>query len=534
MNSGAKSPMDSNQQAKLRKSNKNATKKPSGGKNAVAVQCSATTCTTKTLIIQDDNNKKRSYKLSVDINDPKKNPQGNLIQMIGDWKENPAKAKFVFPQCGTKPSIFLVKGENVEKPVDKNNAIVDLFGKQPANNWAVHTFVPFSVFLEDFLWPTSVKPNRYSVSSKGCPAHFSMNANVEVFTPLSWSGSLTFEFMKESASNDIKPTPKKKREFETVFSIKGNAELNYGTRKWSVEQKFDKKTESKLNSKGAASGLAKKMFNIMEDLAFLRELDDWSKGKLELPKTFARPSIKCEITWPTLKIAGNAKNVASEKTWQVGAEYELSFSGNLIGASLKGDILDFLAYGYCPALYKIKKMAAEDLKGESFSAEIILMLEITANAKTGYDIKATGNNDKKKVEGTLKVQGGFGIKAELSVEGRAKVWRWEAYAGAGAVAQLMSDGSDSETSGLFGELSPVVVSDTDGWDWKGKIGFNGLAFYYALYAYAGVRSADSKHFTEEENVSRKKAKTSSKGGAEHKAEATKKIPLLAPWVYPDA
>ena len=535
MNNVAKPPMDPKQQAKLSQSNTNATKKPSGGKNAVVTNCSATTCSTKTLVIQDDNDKKRSYKLGVDINDPKKNPQGNLIQMIGDWKENPAKAKFVFPLCCTEPSIFLVKGDNVETPVDKSGAIVKLFGKEPANHWAAHTFVPLSVFFEDFLWPTSVKPNRYSVSLKGCPTHLSMNANVEVFTPLSWSGELAFAFMSESASIDLEYTPKKQRKFDTVFSIKGKAELNYGTRKWSVEPKFDKTTATKLRGK-SASGLAKKIFNLAEDLAFLRNLDDYSKGKLTLPKNFARPSVKCTINWPSLKIAGSAKNVASEKTWQVGAEYDFSLSGNLIGASLSGDVLDFLAYIYCPALFKIKQIAAEDLKGDSYSAAIILMLEITANVETSYDIKFTGNNDQMKAEGKLKAQGGFGIKAELSAEARAKVLRWEAYAGAGAVGQLMSDGSNSETSGLFGELSPVLVSNTDGWDWGGKVGFNGLAFYYAVYSYAGVRSAESKHFKEKQkSLKNPLASTSSSaGGTENKTEATGIITLIKPWVYPEA
>jgi len=161
------------------------------------------------------------------------------------------------------------------------------------------------------------------------------------------------------------------------------------------------------------------------------------------------------------------------------------------------------------------------------------MLKITVDAKATYDVNITSHDDNMTVKGTLRAQGGFGIKAELSAEFKAKVMWWEAYAGAGAIGELMSDKGQGETSGLFGSVSPVVYDNGKGFDWSGQVGFNGLAFYYAVYAYAGVRSAGSEDKDKEGGRGNVTETSDSKIDIKQKADIKGKVTLVKPWVYPE-
>jgi hypothetical protein len=86
-------------------------------------------------------------------------------------------------------------------------------------------------------------------------------------------------------------------------------------------------------------------------------------------------------------------------------------------------------------------------------------------------------------------------------------------------------------------LEPVKYEEGKGFDWGGSINFNGLALYYAVYAYCGTRSQKTDDL----------AKRKDKGGGygvknesnlslelkEKHIELKKGADLLQPWSYPE-
>ncbi len=519
-------PANSDQQAiKLSQKNQAANKQSAGSPGTIIRQCTSTLCPADILVISE---KGRKYKLELSKNKPKGIPDNldNVFQVISGWdQESAVDINFLTKGCyrgiPLPCSAVRVQGGNVEKTIPPGAGSVRVFCKTPSQGWAgfLSDKIPLPFFISHCLFPDQVDPETYSVKTVGCNDHYPLHAQIEAFTHVSWGGKLALKLDSE----------KKGQQHESTLALTETLSMQYGSKKYSIEVGAKESAKNDLPNRGMG-GLIKQGYALVEGASFLKNLNEYAKGKL--PSVSSAPKIKCTLTWPSIEFSGKVENVEIKDRYKVESEGSFTISVVFLGLEVEGDILDFLAYFYCSALYRIKEAAEEGLESKYASLKAVIALKISGEVKISGELQCKFNEQNSSVTGSISSFGGLGLKGEVYAEGRI----WRVYAGAGAFASLMSQKNASEKSGFTGTLEPVKYESGKGFDWGGKLEFNGLSFYYAVYSYVGTKSIETKDAT----GSKKKSK--SLGGIEEAdtsydikekhEELTKGADLLEPWTYP--
>jgi hypothetical protein len=279
-------------------------------------------------------------------------------------------------------------------------------------------------------------------------------------------------------------------------------------------------------------GLIKKGHALVEGITFLKQLDQLARGR-KIPGVSTVPKVKCTLTLPSVEISGNVQNVEIKDKYTVASEVDFKVSVKFLIINVEGDILDFLAFFYCPPLFKIKEAAQKGVKSESGSLKAVIAIKVTGKVEIKGDLQCKASGQSNSVTGSISTFGGLGLIGDIYVEGRI----WRVYAGAGAFAAAMSKESASEECGFTGKLEPVKFEGGKGFDWGGSLNFNGLALYYAVYTYCGTRSQETDDFTERKaaggGIGGKKKSDLNLDFKEKHIELKKGADLLQPWSYPE-
>jgi hypothetical protein len=528
-------PANSEQKAiKLSQKNQAANKQSPGSPGKIVAECRTTLCAADILVITE---KGRNYKLELTRNKPQAVPDNpdNIFQVISGWdQESAVDINFLTKSCyrGTPLpcSAVRVQGGNVDETVSPGTGSVKVFCQDPSENWPgfLSDKIPLPFFISHGLFPDQVDPEIYTVNTVGCNGHDPLSARIEAFTHVSWGGKLALKFDSEAENG---PEIKKDEIFKTTAGLTKNLTMQYGSKKYSIG--FDAKGETigKMSDRGLG-GLIKKGHALVKGIDFLKKLDQLAKGR-KIPGVSAVPKVKCTLTLPSVEISGKVQNVEIKDKYTVASEVDFTVSVMFLAINVEGDILDFLAFFYCPPLFRIKEAAQNGVKSESGSLKAVIALKVSGVVKISGDLQCKASGQSNSVTGSINALGGLGLKGEVYVEGRI----WRVYAGAGAFAAAMSQESASEECGFTGKLKPIKYEGGKGFDWGGNLKFNGLALYYAVYAYCGTRSQKTDDL----------AKRKDKGGGygvknesnlslelkEKHIELKKGADLLQPWSYPE-
>jgi hypothetical protein len=528
-------PANSAQQAiKLSQANQAANKQSPGSPGKIVAECRTTLCTADMLVISE---KGRSYKLELTRTKSQAAPDNpdNIFQVISGWDQDTAvDINFLTKSCyrGTPLpcSAVRVQGGNVDMTVSPGTGSTKVFCKKPSESWSgfLSDRIPLPFFISHCLFPDQIDPETYTVNTVGCNGHYPLSTRIEAFTHVSWGGKLALKFDSEGEKS---PEIKKDEIFKTTAGLTKNLMMQYGSKKYGIE--FDGKSETvgKMSNRGLG-GLIKKGHALVEGIDFLKKLNEHAKGR-KIPDVSAVPKVKCTLTLPSIEISGKVQNVEIKDKYMVGSEVDFTVSVVFLGIKVEGDVLDFLAYFYCPPLFKIKDAAAEGVKSEYGSAKAVIALKVSGDVKISGDLQCKASGQSNSVTGSISAFGGLGLKGEVYVEGRI----WRVYAGAGAFAAAMSQKSASEECGFTGKLEPVKYEGGKGFDWGGSLKFNGLALYYAVYTYCGAKSMET------DDSAKQKDKGGGYGGKnesnlsldlkEKHIELKKGAELLQPWSYPE-
>ncbi len=512
------------QAKKLSLKNQNANKQASGPPGATKTTCNVTACPADALIVSE---KDRSYKLELTRAKPAALPDnpGNIFQVISGWDEKSAvDISFLTKKCSRRAplpcSVVRVKGGSVDKTIYPGSGKTKVYCQEPTEDWFEK--IPLVYFIVHLLFPDKVKPEVYSVDTDGCSEHTPLHARIEAFPHIAWQGGTTLGFGAEIAGeNDVKAT----------FGLKGDLSVTYGSKKYSLEAGASDSTKGELGQRGL-EGLLKKGFALIEGAAFLKKLDEYAAGRIHLPGADFRPKVTCTLTWPSISVSGKAENIEIKNKYSVTEEIGFTISVLFFGLEVKGDILDFIAAFYCPPLYRIKAAAQEGVKSKYGEIKAVIAMEISGEVSIKGELEYKSHGQNQNVTGSISAFGGFGLKGVIYVEGRV----WRVYAGAGASASLMSQKGVTEKSGFTGTLKPLIYEEGKGFDWGGGIEFNGLAFYYAVYAYYGTRSLETDDSTKQKKrgngLGEQEETDTGYDIKEKKEKMVKGADLLQPWAYP--
>jgi hypothetical protein len=221
----------------------------------------------------------------------------------------------------------------------------------------------------------------------------------------------------------------------------------------------------------------------------------------------------------------------------VRSQTDVKIKATILGVGVKGDLLDFLIACYCKPLLEIKRLAAKGgSAGKYASAKAVIAIVADIKTNIGGDLTYESDGQTPKVAGSITASGTFGLKGEVYAEGRLWiVFAGEVIAGAGVSGEFQSAKDIGTGCGLEGTLTPVVYTKGEGFDWGGKIEFNGLAFYYAKYVYYGMEGAKTLDQDEENNSGFGDAGEPEPNDGKSKSEKKEikeKIILWDPCTYP--
>jgi len=328
--------------------------------------------------------KGRSYKLELTSKKPTAVPgnPGNILQVIGGWDETSAVAiHFMTKRCSRRASVpcssVRVIGGTIDRTISPGSGTVKVYCKKPAEHWVER--IPLVYFIVHLLFPNKIESETYSVDTEGCSSHKSLHARIEAFPHICWEGGVTLSLgAKMTGKDDVK----------TVLGLNGDLSVEYGSKKYSLEAETSDSTKDELGNRGI-EGLIKKGYALIEGASFLKKLKDYAAGRIHVPGSGYRPQISCTVAWPSMKVSGKAEDVEIKNKYMVVQEVGFTISVVFFTLEVKGDVLDFIAYFYCPALYKIKAAAQEGVKSEYGELKAVIAMEISGEVaiKGGLEYK---------------------------------------------------------------------------------------------------------------------------------------------------
>jgi hypothetical protein len=517
-------PANSAQQAiKLSQTNQAANKQSPGSPGKIVAECRTTLCTADILVISE---KGRNYKLELTRTKSQAVPDNpdNIIQVISGWdQETAVDINFLTKSCYRATplpcSAVRVEGGTVDMTIPPGSGSVKVFCKTPPTSIDQNT-LPLPFFFSHCLFPSRAEAENYTVKTIGCGGHQSLCAQIEAFPKVSWDGELKLNL------NFVNASPRSGNH-ETTFGLTTNVNMTYGKQRYKLGVESPR---GKLNNHGI-EGLLAWAFSLVDRAEVLKKLSDYVTRKGGL--------VEVSLIWPSIEISGGAKNDEIKDKYMVSSKTDVKIKATILGVGVKGDILDFLAACYCKPLLEIKKLAAKGASaGKYASAKAVIAIVADIKTKIGGDLTYESDGQTPKVTGSIIASGTFGLKGEVYAEGRLwLVVAGDVVAGAGVLGEFQSAKDMGTGCGLEGTLTPVIYTKGEGFDWGGKIKFNGLAFYYALYVYYGMEDAKTLDRDEENNSGRggtakKKPEPNNGKSKSEKKEVKDKIILWDPCTYP--
>ena len=182
----------------------------------------------------------------------------------------------------------------------------------------------------------------------------------------------------------------------------------------------------------------------------------------------------------------------------------------LFGMELSASILDWLirfAGGLAgppgelvsPVLVQVRQRFAKKISwggGIEGSLDIDIVIVIGGQIDGGFGVKFKDGKSELDDEATG-LGGSVDIKVEGRVVGKGRIWKVEV-TGAGKVGSSSADSVSVPTK--FGGRRPSKGGMTNPFALKGKLEFNGLAFYYLIYLEIGVGGGESKKADQDEST----------------------------------
>jgi uncharacterized Zn-binding protein involved in type VI secretion len=438
-------------------------------------------------------------------------------------------------ECGFKhpycPTVGL-EYKQEWKPVNKATAIVEL----PAPSW---------ILVRDWTWIFKVLALQKDMTcdyrtlhSRLCMGHGQSDVNagqwlqVQVFPEVEWNAEMTIGFAQENAK-DAEGT---KNPFvynaDSTWTISFSGEAKYGTHSCKCILAADQLADG-LPIFGSLLSKIGMFANMLESMA-----SRLLKDKL---------TVKFEPRWPKWRFGGGLKLVELPGKPLVGTEGNYRFGFDpLFGITFKISILDWLiAAGKLSAailplslaLEKVRALFKSSLGNEKSVAQVFLDLDIVLSV--GGDIK--GELDFKFVDGNCVVDpkvstinNGVDLMVKGYLAATARVWKFE-MSGGGQVGSSAAEPPPSggkvrpavterkKPSRLSAELTPK--GGRDPFAMNGRISFNGLAFYYLIYADIGASGAESE--------AKKKKQDNGFGAKPSSAyEKSGECVIMKPWSWP--
>lgn len=423
---------------------------------------------------------------------------------------------FGTPNC---PQVGVVI-DGAYKAIDKATGTVEM--EAPSTS-------PVSTAITIFKLLTTQKfdaRNYRTITSRVCNGHAPPQSGagqwlqVQVFPEVEWSAKMTLGYKHGD--------PKDKK-----------SGLHYDEQAtWTIGGEFEGKLGSQTYKLDMSAGAKSDAFPMFGTL--LKHIG-WLSKVLESMASYGA-DFKVSPRWPLWTIGGGGmKLVELPGKPIVGTEGDFKFGFDpLIGLEFKVSILDWLirfagslagppgailAQALVQVRQRFAKGAGDAESATQASLDIDIQLTVGGEIRGGFGVKFS--DGKSEIDSDASSVGGsLDIGVEGHVIGKGRVWRIEV-TGAGKIGAGGAEGGGP--SKITGTLTPSPGKNAYGI--KGKLTFNGLAFYYLLYLEVGASGAESKKGKEEDEEGVTEVKPSYKKTlAEKKGTAV----LLKPWTVPES
>jgi LysM repeat protein len=330
----------------------------------------------------------------------------------------------------------------------------------------------FKTFLQQILIPYKVERRTYQITPRVCAGTSAPIVRVNAYPQAEWEGALSIGYFH---------APHKDSNFNRTQGYR-NLKVNG---EWKAEGKITAKYASHIWEWGGEVGGQ----GVHQDSNFItRQLFERAQNFLDTVTPFLG-SIKTKygsiaIDWPKLTLSGGMKNYEKPDGYEVDIEGSIKIAfAPLIGAKFTINILEWLILMFSGTLSEflidVKESAAREIGADqSVGARAVVFVNLNVDGNVGGTMEWK-KNDSWSCQGTVEAGMGFEIEAKVELEG--KVFMVVAGAGAGIALK----GADKKKSTITGKL---IATDTEGQPGtRGKIDFNGLAIFYSLYAYVGLK-----------------------------------------------
>ena len=468
--------------------------------------CNISPCEVTDLIVSKDG---RRYTLAPTYAHPHpdENNPGNRYQVISSWEKEKAAAVVLEThtscQCeGARPSLQVLglRGTTETLPPGKETYKVPC--PKPPKELEDGKF-PFWFFLKELLFPWKATAASYDVSTHCCAVHRKLRAVVEAYPQVAWKGSLKVEFGARSSppegkgkKTDCRPDVKVAN--KDIMVQYGNKEYHLAFDPVNLGAQAIQEILNKTSGSKDVDALVYLYFFLLYKAGFLWQVYQYAKvGLPDVEPINPLSAVKCELTWPSLTLSGEVENVELPGDYRVGTKGKIELALTIFEFDIKLDIFELLAALYCKPLAMLKDKARSVSVGKNVRFGVNLEVLLSGKMKISGGAEVTASQGSAvKTNGSVSAFGGLTLQGEPSVQGE---WLNVCSGAAGAFVLLASKKDSATPSGLTGKV-PIESPKEEGKlaDFgKGRIEFNGLAFYYAVYSY--VKTIDAKTKDQDEN-----------------------------------
>jgi len=430
--------------------------------------------------------------------------------------EGDGTCDFGTPQC---PTVGVVV-DGAFKAIDKAKGVVEM--EAPSTSPANTVAAVFELLVKQQFSARNYRTITSRVCNGSPPPQAGAGQwlQVQVFPEVEWGAKMTLGY-KHADAKDKKSDLK--YEEQATWTIGGAIDAKFGDQSF----KLDASAGSKSDAFPLFGSLLKRV--------------GWLSKVFESMASYGA-DFKVAPRWPLWTISGGGmKLVELPGKPIVGTEGDFKFGFDpLIGLEFKVSILDWLirfagSLGGPPgailgqALVQVRqrfaKGAGDADSVAQASLDIDILLTVGGELRGGFGLKFSDGKSEIDHDASS-VGGSLDINVEGHVIGKGRVWKFE-MTGAGKVGA--GDATGSGPSKLTGTLTPAPGKSSFGV--KGKLAFNGLAFYYLLYLEVGAAGGEAeKHDPDEEENLREMKPSYKKTLAEKKGT----VVLLQPWTIPES
>jgi hypothetical protein len=464
--------------------------------------CNITPCKVDIFIMTKDGH---DYILAPNYANPypdEQNP-GNQYQIISSWEaDKAATVKFLMKETcpceGADPVLQITPPRGGPEPFSPAQASKYKFLCPKPPKELENSELPFWFFLKELLFPWNAKAAEYDVSTKCCAAHKKLRARIEAFPQVKWKGELKIEIGARSSpptgsGRTLDCRPEVKVAKKSLVVTYGNKTYHLSLEPVNLASQAIQEILNNLSGSKDIDALVYLYFALLHKAGFLWQVYQYAKAGLpKVEPINPLSAVKCELTWPSLTLAGEMENVELPGVYQVGVKGKIELKLTIFEFEIELDIFHLLAALYCKPLAMLKEKAKDVSVGKKvrFGVNLEILFSGKLEISGGAEVTKT-QGSAVQTEGSVSAFGGLSLRGEPSIHGE---WLDVCSGAAGAFVLLASKKDSATPSGFTGKV-PIESPEEEGKlaDFgKGRIEFNGLAFYYAVYSYVKVIDAKTK------------------------------------------